>query len=146
LFVDLNDQLLEASLVGEMIPQPVVIDGQGHDRLLDAVLGNGFALLAQDDAGESTLEKFRVVLEQNFAPRCVRVFNESSALQKSSDTEQLRFAQWSDQDVADLRYERPLRTHRDQILLIRPDRYVLAAFSCKDDPSALASRVNNLVQ
>ncbi|MFK7751746.1 MAG: bifunctional 3-(3-hydroxy-phenyl)propionate/3-hydroxycinnamic acid hydroxylase [Sedimentitalea sp.] len=115
LFLDLDDQLLEASIVGEMVPQPDITLG-GESAKLDAALGNGFSLIAQDQAGAKALENVsdetfcglplsRVVLE-----------NRTGATPKFSAK------------VLDDR-GKLLRTHRDQVLLIRPDRYCAAALS-----------------
>ncbi len=114
-FVDLDDQPFEASLVGEMIPQPDVAAAKDAVKL-DALLGNGFALIAQDQAGAAALSGLeldtlaglpvaRVVLDLNGKSPGARV-NDPCA--------------------------KPLRTHRDQIMLIRPDRYCAGAFAPED--------------
>ncbi len=117
LFLDLDDQPFEGSLVGEMISQPDV--GHGAETVkLDCLLGNGFALVAQDQAGADALERLdmntlgglplgKVVLDNGVGVTTTGI------------------------PVASVQDERgkPLRTHRDQLLLIRPDRYCAAALS-----------------
>ena len=55
LFLGLGKPELEASLVGEMIPQPEVAGAA--PMLLDDALGPGFALIAQDGAGAAALAR-----------------------------------------------------------------------------------------
>jgi 3-(3-hydroxy-phenyl)propionate hydroxylase len=50
MFIGLDAPVYEASLVGEMIPQPK-IKLDGRSGLLDEFLGSGFALIAQDKSG-----------------------------------------------------------------------------------------------
>jgi 3-(3-hydroxy-phenyl)propionate hydroxylase len=109
LFLDIDTQMFEASLVGEMIPQPFLMDG----GLLDQALGKGFALIAQNDAGQSALEKLDRTdfLGLPLAKVTLNSIDQSTA---GLDIEA--------NDIV-----RPLFTHRDQILLVRPDRYCAAA-------------------
>lgn len=119
-FIDLNDQPYEASLVGEMIPQPEVETPDGPVKL-DALLGNGFALVAQDRAGAQALEN----LHQDrlgglpLAKVVLDLGNGSTGHQVSDPC------------------AKPLRTHRDQIMLIRPDRYCAGAFAPPSLPHKL---------
>lgn len=123
LFLDLGEDDMEASLVGEMIPQPDV-DCGGHVRKLDSLLGPGFALIAQDCPGAEALAGFadnefmHLPLSRVFCP-----FRDADGPMSAART-------------SDPRAKR-LRTHRDQILLVRPDRYVAAAFS----PAGLADGI-----
>ncbi|WP_317930400.1 bifunctional 3-(3-hydroxy-phenyl)propionate/3-hydroxycinnamic acid hydroxylase [Halioxenophilus sp. WMMB6] len=115
LFVGLDDGDLEASLVGEMIPQPDLLF-EGESRKLDSLLGPGFALIAQDAIGAEALAAFEetellgLSLERVFIP-----YRDAKG--------PLPAAHCSDTRV------KLLRTHRDQVLLIRPDRYCAAAFA-----------------
>lgn len=119
LFVDLDSQPYEASLVGQMLPQPVVRLASGKTVRLDEVLGGGFALIAQDDAGAVVMAKLTHPLWQKLAPTLVRLTPEGAS---ATDATGIKTA------VAVDRFVRPIRTHRDQILLVRPDRYVAGAF------------------
>jgi 3-(3-hydroxy-phenyl)propionate hydroxylase len=124
LFIDLQRQAFEASLVGEMIPQPAVMDERGQTLLLDHALGNGYSLLAQDDAGERCVASLHSGLWSALAPSRVRLLQADSPHSDVMEDYALpRYMLQADDD-----YARPLRTHRDQILLIRPDRYVAGAF------------------
>lgn len=118
LFVGLDDPTQPpASLIGRMLPNPTVGGVPLDDRL-----GPGFALIAQDDPGRAWLAGADLA----GWPVDVR----SVAL---------------DPAVADPAGFRPLRAHRDQILLVRPDRYVMAAFTPEAAPgtaAAVADMVN----
>lgn len=45
----LDDRIPRSDAVGELIPQPVVLDEDGRERLLDEVLGPGFSILTKGD-------------------------------------------------------------------------------------------------
>lgn len=106
LFVDLDAQPYEGSLVGEMIPQPEIAQG-GARRMLDDLLGSGWALLAQSPAAGAAMLAHAHPLWDRLEP--ARVVLDEGAMR--GDDARLK----------------PLRTHRDQILILRPDRYVAAA-------------------
>ena len=118
LYLDRDDQPFEASLVGEMIPQPGL--GEGMEVLLDELLGPGFALLAQDEAGREAMD--RITGERYLGLPLGRVFLPLPCAARPGDPVA------TDPVVA-----RPLRTHRDHVMLIRPDRYCAASFA----PAAL---------
>jgi 3-(3-hydroxy-phenyl)propionate hydroxylase len=117
LFVDLDAQRYEASLVGEMIPQPNVIDAAGRTRKLDELLGRGFALIAQNEACSNALMKLNHPIWDDLQPVKVHLSDESSLIEGPTS------AIMPADSIG-----RPLRTHRDQILLVRPDRYAAGAF------------------
>jgi 3-(3-hydroxy-phenyl)propionate hydroxylase len=123
LFLGLGQAGYDGSLVGEMIPQPEVTLN-GAATKLDALLGTGFALVAQDRAGAVALagldrERFLgLPLGKVSLP-----FRQSDIPGATTDSP------WA----------RPLRTHRDEILLIRPDRYCAAAFLPADLTAMLAA-------
>lgn len=109
---------LEASLVGEMIPQPVVTDG----RLLDAHLGAGFALLAVGAEAAAAFEGLSRTTLAGLPLAQIRLSHRGSEGLRASDPMAAR----------------PFATHRGQILLIRPDRYCAAAFWPEDLATGLA--------
>jgi 3-(3-hydroxy-phenyl)propionate hydroxylase len=120
LFLDLDSPCFEASLVGEMLPQPKIPDNPGLVPL-DQKLGAGFALVTQsEEAHRAAVMADRQTL-RGLPMSCVR-------LDSGRDD---RGAAWMRQDPI----ARPLLTHRDQIMLVRPDRYCAAAF----DPDSLAN-------
>lgn len=132
LFLDIEAPVFEASLVGEMIPQPAVIEDE-TEILLDELLGVGFSLIGQSDSAQEALSKLGrtsllglplTVIDLNTMGR------DASAALRPTDT-----------DTA-----RPLLTHRDQILLIRPDRYCAAAMFPDDLQSSLVRYENLLLE
>ena len=108
LFLDLDRQPLEASLVGEMIPQPMLGEGSGR-HLLDGRLGHGFALVSQDEAGRAALAALD---RRELFGLPLTTFHLDELAEDAAR-----------------RIGRPLLTHRDQIMLVRPDRYCAAAFA-----------------
>lgn len=112
-FLDLDAPMFKGSLVGEMIPQPSLVR-KGELGPLDDQLGPWFCLLAQDDASAAALKESRHPLWDKLRTKRVTL-----DLQKAL--------------AAGDRRALALRCHRDQILLLRPDRYVAAAI----DPSDL---------
>ncbi len=123
-FLDLDRPEFDASLVGRMVPQPEVLDGERRMRL-DAAAGPGFTLLAQDAAGAKALAG--LTRDSLLGLPMSRVALDTSGRGKA---DMLRSA---DDETA-----RPFRTHRDQILLIRPDRYCAAAFGPEALDASLA--------
>ncbi len=121
LFVDLDTPEFEASLVGEMIPQPMISGPEG-EVLLDQVLGSGFALIAQDTAGIAALERMSAGQFAGFDLAKI-------ALAWDADWQGGVVPRYG---VKGGGLGRPLRTHRDQVMLIRPDRYCAGAFFPKD--------------
>lgn len=114
LFLNLGESDFEADLVGEMIPQPDV-DLDGTVQKLDGALGVGFALIAQDKAGAEALAALKTeqLLGLPLGKVYLPYFDASSAM-PAAQTRDPR--------------AKLLRTHRDQIILVRPDRYCAAAF------------------
>ncbi|MCB1397951.1 MAG: bifunctional 3-(3-hydroxy-phenyl)propionate/3-hydroxycinnamic acid hydroxylase [Rhodobacter sp.] len=115
LFLGLAQQPFEGSIVGEMIPQPdVTRDGAVHK--LDDLLGVGFGLIAQDAAGAQALAGLdRAGYAGLPLARVYLPYGAVSGAMPTATTDDPR--------------ARLFRAHRDQILLIRPDRYVAAAFA-----------------
>ena len=130
-YLDLDEQALEASLVGEMIPQPVVSRGDTRCKL-DALLGPGFALVAQS---ADAMAAIRDVADQNLLGLPLAAVNLSF---DPSDVETTAWQVGKDQ----LPIARPLLTHRDQIMLVRPDRYCAAVFTPAELSAGLARYVS----
>ena len=116
-FLNLNDQPFEASLVGQMILQPDVLRGREMVKL-DPLPGNSFALMAQDQAGVDALS---ALARDTYAGLPLRKTHLKTGT--PSDPKTLLSASTHDSRA------KPLRTHRDQVLLIRPDGYCAAALA-----------------
>lgn len=109
------------TLVGRMLPQPNVIDEAGQPQKLDDVLGSGFALLAIEPADPSVLSAFDHSLWTRLdANRLVL----SPDRQTGSGDDLCRTVQVED-GVLPPRFAK----YAGKILLVRPDRYVAAAFA-----------------
>lgn len=123
LFIGLDDPTMPpASLIGRMLPNPRIRRDDGV-RLLDDLLGPGFALIAQDARCRAWLETADLS-RWPIAPAAVALPDDAGS------TEAAVF--------------RPLRAHRDQLLLVRPDRYVLGAFA-PDDADGFRRALQRLV-
>ena len=106
-FIGLDDATQPpASLIGRMLPNPNIKDN-GRIVFLDTLLGTNFTLIAQSEPGRSWLRE----LDENTWPI------ELEKVYLSDDT-----------GAPDMKGYRPIRAHRDQVILLRPDRYVLGAF------------------
>jgi len=125
-FVDLDAQPVEASLVGEMLPQPSVISADGNLRLLDDLMGPGFCLLIQDDDAERALIQLaHPVWSVLQASRLRLNFDRVSPADCHIPVARVPQPDEIDDGAGNALVARPLRTHRGQIMLVRPDRYVL---------------------
>jgi 3-(3-hydroxy-phenyl)propionate hydroxylase len=124
LFLGLGNSAFEGALVGEMIPQPDVTLN-GTTRKLDDLLGPGFALIAQDAAGAralsalSRMEFLGLPLSRVFVP-----YRGADGPMPAAVTDDPRV--------------KLLRSHRDEVLLVRPDRYAAASFAPEETEAGLA--------
>lgn len=124
LFLGLEALEFEADLTGEMCPQPWTQSAKGRQRL-DEALGAGFALIAQDGASAAALARCDI---KNIAGLPLAKVN------------------LHDDPPEDGPARRMLATHRDRILLVRPDRYTGASFKPDELVKGLAAYVALLSQ
>jgi hypothetical protein len=111
-----------------MFPQPRVVTAQGEKRL-DDVLGPGFALLVRSPRAREIVPKLLQKPWSDLRPRIV-VFGKQAvegAVTVSEAAPNPRLANYS-----------------DHILLLRPDRYVVACIPAKDLEKG-AEKVRKLV-
>jgi 3-(3-hydroxy-phenyl)propionate hydroxylase len=106
-----------ASLVGHMLTQPIVRTEAGEQRL-DDVLGESFALVGLNDV-VPTASALSHALWSRLQPRLVQICTASSG----SPSRSVRTVECEQQNV------QALRAHRDQLLLVRPDRFVAGAIA-----------------
>ncbi len=131
-FLCADDMTARDTLVGRMLPQPDVVAGDGVTRKLDDVLGPGFALLSIGSPGEDDL----ALLDHPLWSRL--------------DANRVALARGEPADNPDILClaEGPLRHRFDKyagrILLVRPDRYVAAAFTAAD-ADQIADRLTDLM-
>jgi 3-(3-hydroxy-phenyl)propionate hydroxylase len=121
-----------ASLVGHMLPQPQVDAGEGAVRL-DDVLGGGFSIIGQDEA-VTGLQSARHPLWDELAPTLVQLSVDGP---RGTRGEVVHVRPCGEGTAA-------LRAHRDQLLLVRPDRYVAGAFA-PDDADLFATQFSRLL-
>lgn len=144
-FLIADDESAKRTLVGRMLPQPDVkrLDGAAGDSTakLDDVMGPGFCLLAIGaEAGPALASLGEPVWAHLDARRLVLITGEPKRLERTDDdansVEHVRI----DTDAV----PRKLEPYQGKILLIRPDRYVAAAFASPQAPAvaeALAAQI-----
>lgn len=125
------------SLLGHMLPQPPVLWGApagaaasaGPPRL-DDVMGAGFALIAQQASTAADMVARRHELWPELAPTMLLLSDEEDAQLPGGDAQEGAVAalrpDWTSEHAA--LPMSAMRAHRDQVLLVRPDRFVAAAF------------------
>jgi 3-(3-hydroxy-phenyl)propionate hydroxylase len=131
-FLCADDLKAKDTLVGRMLPQPDVVDGKGETRKLDDVLGPGFALLAIAPSGADDL----ATLDH---PLWARLDANRAALSKegaSGDASVVR--------IQDGPLLHRFNKYAGKILLVRPDRYVAAAFTATEARDT-ADRLSDLM-
>jgi 3-(3-hydroxy-phenyl)propionate hydroxylase len=121
------------TLVGRMLPQPMVATRDGAAILLDGLLGKGFALVGIQVAAAAVADAAALPEVAELAPTCV-VIGSSAEPAPSS----MRFASLQ---TPQLDFER----YRGRILLVRPDRYV-AASGTPSGPGGIGAAMSRLFQ
>ena len=125
---------MRRTLVGRMFPQPIVMRPDGKLTLLDEVLGAGFALVAFGQTPERALSEFVQPIWKKIRIRRIGIYSLPCALPRQA-------AQAGILDAAVVDNERAVAAawqgYEGQVLVLRPDRYVMGAFPASD--SALAA-------
>lgn len=147
------------SLVGHMLPQPPVRwtdqpevsvrepggggggpkgdEASRPEPRLDSLMGCGFALLVQSEAAARAALSARDQLWPELAPQTVVLGDGLPAVLGGVRTAR---PDWADEHAA--LPMAALRAHRDQLLLVRPDRFVAAAL-WPDRPASVRATVAN---
>ncbi len=116
------------SLVGRMLPQPMVRSGDGRSQLLDELIGPGFALIAIGAQSEAALAGLADPLWQQLGAERIVIVDVSDGAGGADDGANYR-------RVTDIAHAtmalRP--AVRAKIVLLRPDRYVAAVFSASQE-------------
>ena len=118
-FLDLNSQKFSGSLVGQMLPQVILENLDSKVSRLDDFLGNGFAIIIQD---ERLIEKAIGVSKNLFNREQLKLIFMGKTKSKMLHCVTHLLPK---EDVLLHR----IWAHRDQIILVRPDKYVAASFS-----------------
>jgi len=116
-FLGLQPCNVPASLVGSMIPQPR-IRSAGKTVLLDELIGANFGILVQSRELADFAREQCMHLWPELKPAIITL-PESDSQAPSIDSDNVI-------EEPDLAF--PLRAHRDQLLLVRPDRFAALAF------------------
>ena len=127
--------------VGRMFPQPIVMRPDGALILLDEALGAGFALVAFGQTPERALSGWVQPIWKKLGTRRIAIYSLPCALP-------LQAAQAGILDAAVVDHERAVAAawqgYEGQVLVLRPDRYVLGAFP-EGEPEAAAETIERLL-
>jgi 3-(3-hydroxy-phenyl)propionate hydroxylase len=132
-FIVADGQSDRKTLVGRLLPQPKIGDGRGGASLLDAWLGDGFALIGVEVGSQDLARIAAVPAIARLAPRIVRLGGAVDDLAASNVTS----LTLSSADASAL-------GQAGRVLLVRPDRYVAGAFP-PEQAAAFAARLNALL-
>jgi 3-(3-hydroxy-phenyl)propionate hydroxylase len=124
-----------ASPVGRLFPQPSVVDEDGTRRKLDDAVGSSFAIIGLGVDPVAHLSPDALKFWQGLGAAVVRVSPTRTARRKPADAASAEFStavtvEFFDIDGAfrDMLLERP----QDEVIVLRPDRYVAAVASAAD--------------
>lgn len=138
-FLIADDETAKRTLVGRMLPQPVVKTSDGGTAKLDDVMGPGFCLLAIGaDAATALADLNQPVWTQLETRRVVLVHDpdeSAKSVTRNDDAAGLTVGITPDAMPG------KLEPYRGKVLLIRPDRYVAAAFAAENAATAADSLV-----
>jgi 3-(3-hydroxy-phenyl)propionate hydroxylase len=118
--LDSDSATSNRSLVGRLFPQALVMTASGY-RLLDDILGDGFALLAPPGTSPNLLDQVALQSKAAFPIRLVAVLDKEDASPVRAPVVAARDLRG---ELAEL-----LRGHREGLFLLRPDRYVAGFFA-----------------
>jgi 3-(3-hydroxy-phenyl)propionate hydroxylase len=121
------------TLVGRMLPQPMVVTSDGASVLLDRILGKGFALVGIQVAAAAVANAAATPELVELAPACVVI---RSFVDPGTPSVQV-----AGLEAPHLDFDR----YRGRILLVRPDRYV-AASGTSSGPDGIGAAISRLFQ
>ncbi|TWB46285.1 3-(3-hydroxy-phenyl)propionate hydroxylase [Nitrospirillum viridazoti] len=124
-FVIADGQPARTTMVGRLLPQPVVGTASHGPVLLDHVLGDGFALIGLTNDIESLARIARLPAIANLRPKVVAVSTAGPFCPEQEGVERIT-------DPAGI-LRAAVGGERDCVLLVRPDRYVFAMFKLNED-------------
>ena len=119
------------TLVGRLLPQPMVRRGDGQEVLLDEVLGNRFVLLLRTSRPAEDFARLRQPVWDDLGAARVALLPADTLFQAAGGIEVIT-------EVTDA-LDAALADYPDCALLLRPDHYVAAAIPLADaDGASLA--------
>jgi len=119
------------TLVGRLLPQPIVTRRDAARVLLDDVLGPGFAVLCHASDAHAVHQLVRDRTWSALDARCVAVAAAGDSCQPDMNIELVIDDEGTLVDA--------FTQYRGRALLVRPDRYVAAAFDLSEPDRALQS-------
>ena len=142
-FLVVDDETSKRTLVGRMLPQPNVALWSGETAKLDDVMGAGFALLAIGPEAADTLATLGQTVWSQLDAKKVTLISDTpdadaTGVHIASDGGNARTSQ-TVRTTPDA-MPRKLTHYKGKILLIRPDRYVAAAFT-SENAAATAEKI-----
>jgi 3-(3-hydroxy-phenyl)propionate hydroxylase len=136
-----NGKGIRRTLAGRMFPQPIVMRPDGKLTLLDEALGAGFALVAFGQFPERALARWGQPVWEKLGVRRVGIYSLPCALPHQTVKAGILDAAVVDSERA---IAAAWRGYEGQLLVLRPDRYVLGAFP-EFEPEAAAEIVERLL-
>lgn len=150
-FLIADDETAKRTLVGRMLPQPDVrrMTGgtAGETAKLDDVMGAGFCLLAIGGQSATALASFNQPVWAHLDARRVALIDDGTGALGERDDDAVSLADAHPLERVLIGADaapRKLVPYQGKILLVRPDRYVAAAFAPAEAPSVaqtLATRI-----
>ena len=128
-FVAIDSQPFTGSLVGQMLPQPALTPKYHANTKLDDIIGIGFAFISQEERTTKEMIELKTKLLPEISPKLISI-----GAPDQRDDKNITLVVPEECSALTM-----LRAHRDQILLVRPDRYVAAAFWAKDAKDTMES-------
>jgi 3-(3-hydroxy-phenyl)propionate hydroxylase len=124
------------TLVGRMLPQPMVTSGSDEPVLLDNILGTGFSLLALGIESDIAFKDCSHPIWEHLKVNRIALLKDAAVRtsEPSITNAQLQDHVWPAK----------LERYLGHILLIRPDRYVAAAFT-PESATEMAATIQALV-
>jgi 3-(3-hydroxy-phenyl)propionate hydroxylase len=113
-------------LIGEMFPQPWIVDERGERRRLDDVIGPGFCIVSCGPAAAAALEGLQGAVWSRLGASRLHLADAPAC-----SAHPLRLASFAAPEDAGL-----VSKWRDRLLLLRPDRYVLDCWAPADSARA----------
>ncbi len=132
----LPDGKRRQSLVGRLLPQPMITDTQGRHQLLDEALGQGFVLLIRGERAEARFAELTQPIWDTLRVQRVALLPAGAP---ATPTDGVTTIFETEEGLSDIFRQLP-----DCALLLRPDHYV-AAFVPLAEPDRMVAAIEQLL-